>query len=79
MKCIVRKIGSLEAKGKITQYFPVSSSFVLGPRKLTRCWVERLKVIILFHVYKSVLSSCSPCFAVTPSLGKGIVPNRTAS
>lgn len=72
MKCIVTKIGSLEAKGKITHYFPVSSIFVFGPRKLTKCQASCLKVIILFHVYKLVLSYCRPCFVVTTSLGKAL-------
>ena len=76
MKRVVRKIGSLEAKGKITQYFPVSSIFGLGSRKLTRCRTQHLKVIIPFHVYKSVSSYCSPCFVVTTSLGKALFPTH---
>ena len=74
MKCAVRKIGSLEAKGKITHYFPVSRVFCFGPRKLTRCQTQCLKVIILFHAYESVSYYRSPCFTVTTSLGKALFP-----
>ena len=74
MKCAVRKIGSLEAKGKITPYFPVSRDFCFGPRKLTRCQTQCLKVIILFHAYESVSYYRSPCFVVTSFLGKALFP-----
>lgn len=76
MKCAVRKIGILKAKGKITHYFPVSRVFCFGPRKLTRCQTQCLKVIIVFHAYESVSYYHSPCFVVTTSLGKALFPSH---
>lgn len=62
MNYMVRKIGSLEAKGKITHYLEVPNIFLF-------CFVlyqgnsldarQRLEAIILLHVYNSVLSTAA--------------------